>query len=232
MFDIAKMTWGSVNVIHLDNLLYASNSTCAALINRITNMNKDTSLTLFLLLSLKFLILHEDFRKKLIIKANTGVLRLIKIDEVHLYVQHGVTFRHEIWILKGYFLWKCVPVSQCSLSFLLPCSYCNNIPSLHRHLFHLTMIGFPKEATIWPYFHILCNFNSVAWPWNKTQARNMLRLVWHMLSTISNFTKMNVCVLVNTCSEANILTLDLQKKLNEASILVDAVPVHGHLDKN
>ena len=105
-FNVAAQRYGCVNAIHLDEISYATSVKRAELLNRISSLTKNTTSTMFLLLSPQFLIRNEDFRKTLIIKANTGVVRLIKIDEVHLYVQHGITFRREICMLKEVFFEK------------------------------------------------------------------------------------------------------------------------------
>ena len=105
-FNVAAQRYGCVKAIHLDEILYATINKHCELLTCIFSMNKHTTSTMFLLSSPQFLTKNEDFRKSLIVKANTGVLRLIKIDEVHLYVQHGITFRQEIRMLKEVFFEK------------------------------------------------------------------------------------------------------------------------------
>ena len=63
---------------------------------RIRRLRRDTSSTIFLFSSPQFLCNHAEFTKLLIDKAQERVLRLMVVDEVHLHVQQGTSFRTEI----------------------------------------------------------------------------------------------------------------------------------------
>jgi hypothetical protein len=69
------------------------------LLHRCSEFKQSMSTTLFVFLSPQFLINHPNVLDVFITCAQEQTLRLIAIDEVHIHVQHGLSFREEICAL-------------------------------------------------------------------------------------------------------------------------------------
>ena len=102
-FRDANQAFGSVSVYHLDELAQGSDSKTQELFDMLSTLKRDTSSTIFLFSSPQFLIKHDNFRIALVSQARKGILRLVKLDEVHLHIQHGCSFREDINMLRDYF---------------------------------------------------------------------------------------------------------------------------------
>jgi superfamily II DNA helicase RecQ len=98
-FESADPTWGNVGVYHLDNFFDCNCLAHHQLLCQCSSMKRTTSSTLFLFLSLQFLIHHPKALGVFVTCAPERTLQLIAMDEVHIHVQHGSSFRKEIWAL-------------------------------------------------------------------------------------------------------------------------------------
>ena len=67
---------------------------------RIHRLERDTTSTIFVICSPQFLVNNSQFCSTLVRANAERILRLVVNDKVHLYVQHGSTFRADIRQLK------------------------------------------------------------------------------------------------------------------------------------
>ena len=102
-FTNADRRFGDVNVQHLDELFDNNKATYGDVLRRIRNLRPNTTSTLFIFLSPHFLVGHRDALFIMLYAVRQRTLRLIVLDEVHLHVQHGDSFRHQIRVLRDIF---------------------------------------------------------------------------------------------------------------------------------
>ena len=102
-FQGANQAYGSVSAHNLDEVWAQSRTQYNAILCRAASLRRDTTSTLFLMSSPQFLLKHVELVNVLAAQAKERVLRLVVVDEVHLHVQQGTTFRHEIRALKDAF---------------------------------------------------------------------------------------------------------------------------------
>ena len=65
-------------------------------IPRITALPYESSTTIFLLFSPQFIAENGSFKKAILACAKNKILRMVAIDEAHLYAMHGRSFRVQI----------------------------------------------------------------------------------------------------------------------------------------
>jgi len=109
-FEEYNPTWGNVGVYHLDELYDCNRQLYHSLLCGCTSLGRDTSSTFFILLSPQFLFLinHRDALDIFVSCAHerTLTLRVIAMDEAHIHVQHGTSFREDICALRIKFFRK------------------------------------------------------------------------------------------------------------------------------
>jgi superfamily II DNA helicase RecQ len=108
---------GSIVSIHLDEVKHVA--TQRKLATALLSLNDDTAMTVFLFASPQA-ILKKEWDSVLGKLARRKLIRLICLDEVHLYVNFGLTFRHDFLKLKNtLFEWvRTQPLSHGSNSLL------------------------------------------------------------------------------------------------------------------
>jgi len=137
-FTCANQKFGAVTVQHLDELIDANKQVYYDLLERCRGLRQSTTTTVFILMSPQFLINHPEARKVFIDCSHRTTLRVIALNEVHIHVQHGTSFRSEIRALQVLFFSKIfreqLPTVQPRLIVLtaaMPTSY---LPHLCRLL--------------------------------------------------------------------------------------------------
>ena len=86
------------------------------------SFDPESSTTLFLLCSPQALVQQTTLRKALIHASAKRVLRLVAIDEAHLYAMHGRSFREDIRILSIVFFFYFIQRREA----ISPPSTCND----------------------------------------------------------------------------------------------------------
>jgi len=99
-FEDANTTWGNVGAYHLDELYDSNRSAFTRLMWRCLSIERSTTSMLFLFLSPQFLVNHHDTLNDLVTCARERTLRVIAMDEAHVHVQHGTSFRDDIRALR------------------------------------------------------------------------------------------------------------------------------------
>ena len=98
--------WGNVGMYHLDELYNCNRQLYHSLLSRCALLSRDTSSTFFIFLSPQFLNNHRDTLNKFVSCAHKWTLRVIAMDEDHIHVQHGTSFREDICALRIKFFRK------------------------------------------------------------------------------------------------------------------------------
>ena len=88
-FKEGSQAYGTVEAHHMDELVKESRAKVFALMRRINLLERDTTSTIFVICSPQFLVHNSNFCSTIIKASSERILRLVVIDEVHLYVQHG-----------------------------------------------------------------------------------------------------------------------------------------------
>ena len=84
----------------MDDVVKESQLKVFALMRRINRLERDTTLTIFVICSPQFLVKNSQFCSTIIKASAKRILCLVVVDKVHPYVQHGSTFRADIRQLK------------------------------------------------------------------------------------------------------------------------------------
>ena len=102
-FKTTNNEFGEVNVSHLDEVFEISQQQYRDVLALVAEMRPCSDSTHFVFLSPQFLVKHPDAREVFLDAARRGVVGLVVIDEVHLHVQHGTSFRNDIHELRDVF---------------------------------------------------------------------------------------------------------------------------------
>jgi superfamily II DNA helicase RecQ len=136
-FEVANTTWGNVGAYHLDELYDANRRAFESLLRRCSTMKRNTTSTLFMFLSPQFLVHHRNTLDIFVTCARERTLCLIAIDEAHIHVQHGTSFRADIRALRAEFFTQVYgnqpsvqPPQLIALSATFPTSYLRLLSNL------------------------------------------------------------------------------------------------------
>ena len=102
-FAGANQRWGAVQAFNLDELFDNAKNVYSDLLDSIRQMHVRTTTTTFAFMSPQFLVHHREALDVLLGAATRRVLRLVVLDEVHVHVQHGTSFRDVIRDLRDVF---------------------------------------------------------------------------------------------------------------------------------
>ena len=94
----AVQEYGNVLAYHLDDC--AKHDVNETIIPKLETFNYNSSTTMLILCSPQYVADNVDFRNALLRCRDQQMLRLIAIDEVHIYAMHGRSFRDSIRVLK------------------------------------------------------------------------------------------------------------------------------------
>ena len=99
--ESANQDHGSVKAVHLDDTPDAL--VRSSLLPKMEEITVDGSETLVLFCSPQYLVEHDSFRGALLRCHQRRTLRLVGIDEAHIYSMHGRSFRSCIFVLRNIF---------------------------------------------------------------------------------------------------------------------------------
>jgi superfamily II DNA helicase RecQ len=108
-FQSACQLYGSVRAYHLDEIYEHSCSTYETVLERCQSLPPHTTSTIFLFSSPQHLCKSTRGLQTLLQCSEVGTLRQVVMDEVHLHVDHGLSFREDVRKLKDIFF---LPVFQ------------------------------------------------------------------------------------------------------------------------
>eukprot|EP00956_Cyclotella_meneghiniana_P044590 scaffold324628_cov76-Cyclotella_meneghiniana.AAC.2 len=175
---------------------------------RCANLKRSTVSTVFLFLSPQHLCNVVSARTTLVRCSWNGTLRSIFMDEVHLHVQRGLSFRKECRILRDKFLVMCMhpPNSDyfipkfVGLSATFPSDY---LPGLQI----LTLLKFDHDSVLRGEMHEFFNTDI---------------LMSQVICNKGDYVK----------RQEGSRRSELESKLNHSSIVCDVIVITGALNKN
>ena len=228
-FTSANQAYGTVTAHNLDELFERSPEKYRDLLAAAGAMQRDTSTTRFLIASPQHLAHRSELTQMLANQAKNRVLRLVVVDEIHLFVQQGTSFRGEIRHLKECFflrVFRGMPASQTPKLILTTGTMAKDYVPLASSM---TMVNLPAASILWS-------------PLREFEQRNIHMLFscsgefTKRLDEVVTFVQENddkcVCIFIGSRSSSFDVLKNLERKLNEDGCSVDVMHVHGHLDKN
>ena len=148
-FECASQRFGRVRVFHLDELYDDAREKYQSFLGLCRSSKRSSRDTNFVFLYPQFLVNHPDALAAVLHIASEQTLRFVVMDEAHLHVQHGESFRVECRAMVQVFfrpVFHPPPPRVCSVLSLfmsanIPQPY---VPSLAR----LTTLRFPPAAIV------------------------------------------------------------------------------------
>ena len=232
-FEAANTTWGNVGVYHLDELYDSNRSAFHSLLRRCSTIERNTTSTLFVFLSPQFLVHHRNTLDIFVICAGERTLRLIAMDEAHIHVQHGTSFRDDIRALRAEFFVKVYgnqPILRrprlIALSATFPTSYV-------RLLSHLLTVDLTPAK---------CILRGCPAEFCQREIEMKLEMcgkkaifVSKGLTMVANFLEQNpessVVIFCNSRHQSLHIATQLEKKLDMKKLAIDVLNINGSLDK-
>jgi superfamily II DNA helicase RecQ len=148
-FTCVNQKFGAVAVQHLDELFDANKQVYYDLLEQCCGLRWSTTTTVFIFVSPQFLINHPEARKVFIECSHRTTLHVIALNEVHIHVQHGTSFRSEIRALQVLFFSKIfceqLPTVRPRLIVLMATMPTSYLPHLCRLL---TVSSFQGESIV------------------------------------------------------------------------------------
>ena len=102
-FESACEDFGSVQAYHLDEIADSDRTVHDEIISSSMAMKPSTKSTIFIFLSPQHLCKHQSACNVFLACGAKGTLRTVAMDEAHLHVAHGLSFREECRQLKDIF---------------------------------------------------------------------------------------------------------------------------------
>ena len=102
-FQSACQDFGSIRAYHLDELKDNNPPAYDAVLNRCISLTPSTKSTVFVFLSPQHLCHNQRACNIFLGCGAKGTLRTVVMDEIHLHVSHGLSFRVECRQLKDIF---------------------------------------------------------------------------------------------------------------------------------
>jgi superfamily II DNA helicase RecQ len=102
-FQSACQLYGSVRAYHLDEIYDNNRDIYNAVLQRCIDLPPSTPSTVFVFLSPQHICRSSNACNTFIACAAKGTLRTVVMDEIHLHVAHGLSFREECRQLKDNF---------------------------------------------------------------------------------------------------------------------------------
>lgn len=234
-FQSACQDYGSVRAYHLDEIYDSNIAQYNAVIQRCLSLRRDTASTVFVFLSPQHLCNSRDACNAFLQCAANGTMRRIVLDEVHLHIAHGLSFREECRELRDIFFKQLYfnPDSRrfrpriMALTATMPTSY-------YSGLEYLTCSNFTE------------NPSSI----QRGSVDDFVQTNIHMKQAVvgrGDFVKMGLTLLVqhlktdkdckvvlfcNSRDKTHKYASELERKLNESGEDYDLIVVNGQLNKH
>ena len=226
-FVEANQAYGTVEAHNADELYNQSRQLYYKVLRRARVLSVRTTSTMFFFASPQFVCNHPEFAQMLILQAEARVLRLVVLDEVHLHVQQGTSFRNAIRQLKDVFFCKVFKNSKVENRPKVIMATGTMTKKYVGLISDLTEIGLPPASVQWASF-------------GDFEQRNIdmqfvcSNATTKKLDTVVDFLKGDdvhcACVFVGSREKSHKLNFELERKLDEALLGVDVIHVHGSLD--
>ena len=232
-FTSADQQFGAISVYHLDELFDANKHVYSDLLKRCSGLLRATTTTIFIFLSPQFLINHPEAREVFIGCSHRTTLRVIALDEAHIHVQHGTSFRSEIRALQKLFFAKIFHKVLSSarprlivLTATMPTSY-------NQHLCRLLTVPLFEGQSI-------LRGSVIEFAQREIEMHTIIcsakgQYVSKGLTCVSEFIRDNhdksAVIFCNSRHQSQHFRDNLERKLNEMQLYVDVLHINGALHK-
>ena len=224
----ANQDRGSIKAVHLDELSSATIDN--EVVPRMHAIGYDSKSTLFLFTSPQKLVTTPSILDALFICHARQTLRLVTIDEAHLYAQHGSTFRDELRTLTNLFFEVVFKVGAAfhpiflamtatmSKTLLVKLSQLTNVPWTEpKHQLWAGADAF-QQRYIKVGFQVRDHMSREAFP----------SLIEHFKAKPES----SAFVFVNFRSEVKKCEEKLESMLIAAKLDIDIITIHGRMEKH
>eukprot|EP00956_Cyclotella_meneghiniana_P045738 scaffold382218_cov76-Cyclotella_meneghiniana.AAC.1 len=232
-FCSASQNHGSVRAYHLDELYDNNRTRYQELIQRCADLKRSTDSTVFLFLSPQHLCKVVSARTTLIRCSWYGTLRTIFMDEVHLHVQHGLSFRKECRMLRDYFFVKCMhpPDRQHFIPYFVGLSA--TFPNDYTAGLHLlTSIPFGDDSVIRGDIEDFFNTDILMKQVICNKGEYVKIGLEELIKNIDADSDNKCLIFCNSRSKAHHYCSELESKLNNGNVVCDVIVITGALNKH
>jgi superfamily II DNA helicase RecQ len=232
-FTCAAKRYGAVIIQHLDELFNTNKPAYHKLLQRCCGLHQSTSTTIFLFLALQFIINHPDACDVFIECSNLTTLCAIALDEAHIHVQHGTSFRGKIWALQVNFFLNIFGSQQpklrpqlIALTVTMPISYLTLLANLLTishfsgdSLLHGTQDDFSQQEIDMQSF-ILAN-----------KGQYVLKGLTLTANLLQENPSMSAVIFFNSRKQSQYFHDHLERKLNKMKLNVDVIHINVSFHK-
>ncbi len=232
-FTCANQNFGAVAIQHLDKLLDANKRVYYDLLEQCCGLLWSTTTTVFIFLSPQFLINHPEARDVFIKCSHHTTLCVIALNEAHIHVQHGMSFRSKIWALQVLFFAKifCEQLPMMRLRLIVLTA---TMPTSHLlHLCRLLTVSlFHGESIV---SGSLTEFEQreIEMQYYICSAKGLY--VSKGLTLVSEFLRdhplKSAVIFCNSWHQSQHFRDHLERKLNELKLNVNVLHINGSLHK-
>jgi superfamily II DNA or RNA helicase len=228
--NAAVQRYGTINCVHLDET--SPSDLAERVLPKMERIGYDSSESLVLLCSPQYVASTPTFLSALLRCLEKKTLRLIALDEAHLFTMHGATFRHSIRFLRDEFFAIVYALGREYYPLLLAMTA--TMPeSLLRPFSSLTHVNFcdPRHH-LWGTAKEFQQRNIFMGLSTKNQAavkQDALRPIVDLLKTDD---EAHVCVFVNFRKEAGRTASVLEDIFAESFVQAGVLTINGDMDKH
>ena len=223
----AMQQYGRVDVTHLDET--EEDIVSSSVIPRMLSLQSNTTTTNFLLCSPQYVADNSSFREALLECHRRHTLRLVAIDEIHLYTMHGRSFRDCIRHLNDCFfsivfrqgVWHplfLAMTATMTLSLIQSFSTLTSVDwSLPTRQLWSSAFEF-RQRYIYMGLQVTGDIGQVSYP----------MLLSHLAANPSSY----AAIFVNFKSECVKWAEVLEEQLAEKAMTIDVLQINGDMDKD
>jgi hypothetical protein len=228
----ARQQAGSFIVRNLDEVTDMADM--RLLSRQLTSFSVDSTAAVYLFSSPQAITRNEIWKKMIHVLLKKRLLRLVCVDEIHLFARFGMYFRSEFLELKDVLFSKLINTHVPKFTTIIPVLFMTATCSLEiaKQVQLLTGLSFPKENILWA-------------PSTEMARRNVSIALHHTNQNLCLFQKIalpiftdestphfkKVILYTNFRSRATRFRMKIREWLVEKDILADIVPVDGSLFK-
>lgn len=224
----AAQTHGAVYAFHLDE--ESKHDVKQKVIPKMDSFDYNSSTSMLILCSPQYISENIDFRNALLRARDREVLRLIAIDEAHIYAMHGRSFRESVRILGRDFFSKLYRGVKPYYPLCMPMTATmpNSLLSTLSDLTHIDwtkpchqMRSSPEEFRqryIDMDLHVQADVGALG--------------ISSLLELLENDDQMHACLFVNFKSECSKWAAAIESKLADNLMDVDVIQINGDQDKH
>ena len=226
----AVQRFGTINAVHLDE--HTQEELARTVLPRLEAIRYDSSESLVLLCSPQQLSSSPALLAALLRCRDRQTLRLIVVDEAHLYTMHGATFRDPIRFLRDEFFYKIYAVGLLFTPLLLAMTA--TMPgSLLEPFSKLTHVDFtlPRHQ-LWASARDFQQLNITMELCTKSHTSVKEAALRPVVALLREDSSAHVCIFVNFRSEVGKISGTIEDIMAEALLRVGVLSINGSMDKN